>query len=317
MDCRALPSHRLPHQSKLFLDYLDNFSRVASFYPHPPEMDAVRHVASELKFPDERRKEVVDILRAQNISFGAGPATLENLNHLEKGAVAIVSGQQVGLFSGPAYAFYKALAAVQLASELTQAGVNAVPVFWMATEDHDIDEVRHVSWFQDGELKRFELPVRVSADLAGRPVGKIPLGAEITELVHGAADLLVKQGSLLLAQQLRESYRQTETYGSAFAKLFARLFAEQGLILLEPLDAALHRIAAPVYRQAMEDRDGLNEQLLQRGKQLDAAGYAPQVKVTSKSTLLFFMGDGPRFRSPRITAQSFRLGHSIGPSPNC
>jgi len=64
-------------------------------------------------------------------------------------------------------------------------------------------------------------------------------------------DLLVKQGSLLLAQQLRESYRPTETYGSAFAKLFARLFAEQGLILLEPLDAALHRIAAPLYRQAI------------------------------------------------------------------
>ena len=308
MDCRALPSHRLPHQSKLFLDYLDNFRHVASFYPHPPEMDAVRRVSGELNYPGERRKEVADILRAQNIGFGAGPATLENLNRLEKGAVAIVSGQQVGLFSGPAYAFYKALSAIQLASELTQAGVDAVPIFWMATEDHDIDEVRHVSWFQDGELKRFELPVRVSADLAGRPVGKIPLGAEVSELVHAAADLLVKQGSLLLAQQLRESYRPTETYGGAFARLFARLFAEQGLILLEPLDAASHRIATPLYRQVIEDRDGLNEQLLQRGKQLDSAGYAPQVKVTSKSTLLFYMGEGPRYPITANNGTKFQAG---------
>jgi uncharacterized protein YllA (UPF0747 family) len=184
MDCRALPSHKLPHQPKLFLDYLDNFSRVQKFYEHAPTMTSVTRLAGKLDFPRERRREVATILRVQNIAFGAAPATLENLDRLEKGAVAVVSGQQVGLFSGPAYAFYKALTAIQLAAELTRSGISAVPVFWMATEDHDIDEVRHVSWFQDGELKRFELAAPDSAEHVGRPVGKIPLGSQVEELAH-------------------------------------------------------------------------------------------------------------------------------------
>jgi bacillithiol biosynthesis cysteine-adding enzyme BshC len=299
MDCRALPFHKLPHQPKLFLDYLDNFSRVRKFYKHTPKVPSVTRLAGKLDFPRERRKEVTAILRAQNIAFGGGPAALENLDRLEKGAVAIVSGHQVGLFSGPAYAFYKALTAIQLAAELTRSGVQAVPVFWMATEDHDIDEVRHVSWFQDGELKRFELRAPDSAEHAGRPVGKIPLGAQVEGLAHEAADLLAKQGSVLLAQILRECYTPRETYGSAFARLFARLFSQQGLILLDPLDEQLHRVAAPLYRRVTEDRDVLNQQLLARGKELDATGYAAQVKVTAKSTLLFYMGNGETGDGPR------------------
>jgi bacillithiol biosynthesis cysteine-adding enzyme BshC len=308
MDCRALASRQLPHQSKLFLAYLDNFSSVKDFYQHPPEMSAVENVARGLSFPNERRREVVAILREQNTAFGAGAATLANLDRLEKGAVAIVSGQQVGLFSGPAYSFYKALAAVELAVELTRAGIEAVPVFWMATEDHDVDEVRHVSWFQDGELKRFELAIPSAEKEVGRPVGQIVLGPHVEEQVHDAAELLGKQGSVLLAQQLRESYAATESYGSAFAKLFARLFSEQGLILLEPLDARLHRIAAPIYRQAIDERDALNEQVLQRGKQLTAAGFDAQVKVTAKSTLIFYTGDGPRQAIVASDAGKFQAG---------
>src|ERR1700719_1251475 len=289
MDCRALASHTLPHQSKLFLEYLNNFSKVKAFYAHEPKMSSVTAVARKLDFPKERRSTVAASLRVQNSAFAAGPAVFENLDRLEKGAVAIVSGQQVGLFSGPAYSFYKALSAIQLANEVTRSGIEAVPVFWMATEDHDVDEVRHVSWFQDGQLRRFELASPGEQD-AGRPVGKILLGAQIDEQVHEAAELLVKQGSVLLAQFLKESYNRGETYGSAFAKLFAKLFSQQGLILLDPLDPALHRIAVPVYRQAIEDRDVLNENLLRRGKELEAAGFSAQVKVTAKSTLLFYMG---------------------------
>jgi len=290
MDCRALSSHKLPHQSKLFLEYLNNFSKVQAFYVHAPKMASVTAVARNLNFPKERRSAVATILRTQNAAFGAGPAVFENLDRLEKGAMAIVSGQQVGLFSGPAYSFYKALSAIQLADEMTRSGIEAVPVFWMATEDHDVDEVRHVNWFQEGQLKRFELDAPPEQE-AGRPVGRILLGPQVDEQVHEAAELLVKQGSVLLAQFLKESYNRSETYGSAFAKLFARVFSQQGLILLDPLDPSLHRITAPVYRQAIEDRDTLSETLLRRGKELEAAGFSAQVKVTAKSTLLFYMGN--------------------------
>src|SRR5205809_5415824 len=161
----------------------------------------------------------------------------------------------------------------------------------MATEDHDLDEVRHTTWFDKGKLVRFELPALPESR---RPVGEIPLGAQIEPLVEAAAELLANQGSDLLAEYLIESYGPEETYGSAFGKLFARLFAQHGLILMDPLDRGLHKVAAPLYQHALGERDALNEKLLQRGKDLDRAGFDAQVKVASRSTLVFHLGDGVR-----------------------
>src|SRR5215471_5369267 len=291
MGCLSIPFRRLPHQPKLFVQLIDNFPGVANFYAHPPTLDSVKRVALDLQFPTELRRPVAAALRDCNRLLGGSEQTQRNLDALENGAVAVVSGQQVGLFGGPAYAFYKALSAIRIAEELNAEGIQAVPVFWMATEDHDLDEVRHVSWVDRGKLTRFELP----ADGPGaRPVGQVPLGPRVEEFTKWASELCSGPGSQLITEIIRESYRSEETYGSAFGKLFARVFAEFGLILLDPLDARLHRIAAPVYRKVLEDRDQLTKDLLQRAKELEATGFDPQVRVTTSNTLLFRMKDGVR-----------------------
>src|SRR5712664_2793734 len=307
MGCVSIPFRRLPHQPKLFVRLIDDYSSVKQFYAHPPNMDAVKEVASKLDYPAERRREVARILREQNSAFGASAAAMSNLEKLERGAVAVVSGQQVGLFGGPAYAVYKAVTAIRLAEELSDAGIPAVPIFWMATEDHDLDEVRHVTWFNSGKLLRFELPGDAAA---GRPVGHVRLGPAIEENVKKAMGLLAGPASETISRILERSYRAEATYGSAFGKLFAQLFVEQGLILLDPLDARLHRVAAPMYRRALEDRDVLTEKLLQRAKDLDKAGFDAQVKVTSRSTLLFRMCKGLR-QAIGVSNGKFQSGDSL------
>jgi bacillithiol synthase len=291
MDCRVLSFRELPHQPKLFLDFTDHFDTVKAFYAHTPTMDAVRQAARGLAYPKERREAVGAILRAQNERLGAGAATLRHLERFEHGAIAVVTGQQVGLFSGPAYSFYKALTAVQIAEELTQEGIDAVPLFWMATEDHDLDEVRSTNWFVDGQLKRFELAAPPDA---GRPVGRITLGPAVSELAREGAALLEKLGDSTMAKDLAECYGPDETYGTAFGKLLTRLFAKQGLILVEPLDEKLHAIAGPVFRKVAERRETVIGELLQREKDLEHAGYDAQVKITAKSTLLFHLDGAGR-----------------------
>src|SRR5260370_17186591 len=123
MGCVSIPFRRLPHQPKLFVRLIDDYSSVKRFYAHPPNMDAVRQVASSLEYPAERRHEVAHVLREQNAAFGASAAAISNLEKLERGAVAVVSGQQVGLFGGPAYAVYKPLTPLRLPQELTQARI--------------------------------------------------------------------------------------------------------------------------------------------------------------------------------------------------
>jgi bacillithiol synthase len=287
MDRRALPPDQLPHQSKLTRDFVENFSKVESFFAHEPALKTTAHLAKKLQYPAERRAQIAGILRAQNQLYNSGSETQKNLDRLAHGAVAVVSGQQVGLFGGPSYAFYKALSAIQAAHELTEKGILAVPIFWMATEDHDVDEVRHVSWFHDGELQQFELLKPADTDV---PVGRIRLGKEIHDLVVRTQPLLGQTYGDLL----HETYLPEATYGSAFAALFARIFADHGLILLDPLDERLHRVAAPFLRDALAQRDELNDLLLERGKELERAGYEVQVKVAAHSTLLFSLEEGKR-----------------------
>ena len=280
MHCRALQIEVLPHQPKLLRDYVHSYDRVGAFFQHKPGLESVLAVARELEYPLERRKEVAAALRHQNELLGAGPATFSNLDRFEKGACAVVSGQQVGLFSGPAYAVYKALAAVRVAWELSEHGVDAVPVFWMATEDHDLEEIRHTTFFHDGRLLDFELPQGVGNNA---PVGRIQLGKDVEALGSAAAGVLGGE----IAAILKECYQPEETYASAFGRLFARLLRHAGLILLDPLDLRLRRLAQPLFARAVEERDVIDEALLARDKQLENSGYAPQVKVTARSTILF------------------------------
>jgi len=291
MDCRVLSFRELPHQAELFLDFTDHFDAVKAFYAHPPTLEAVREVARGLPYPEERRREIVEILARQNQGFGAGAATMRHLERLAGGAVAVVTGQQAGLLSGPAFSFYKALTAIQIAAELTEEGIEAVPIFWMATEDHDLEEVRGTNWFIDGRLERFELPV---PQQVGGPVGRIALGDRVSEVAREAAGLLEKAGDPAMAKDVAESYRPSETYGSAFAKLLSRLFRKQGLLLVDPLDECLRAVAAPFVRKALEQREPVISALLEREKDLEQNGYEAQVKVSAKNTLLFHLNGASR-----------------------
>jgi bacillithiol biosynthesis cysteine-adding enzyme BshC len=290
VNAHCLPFAQIPHTTRLFTDFLAYSPSVHPFYPHSPHFSEwSKAEASALRYDSARRERVSAILERQNKSWDASPQTFANLSRLRKGAAAIVTGQQVGLFGGPMFAIYKALTAVKLAEEATAAGIDSVPVFWLATSDHDLAEVNHVSLpGPDGLLRALTTS---SHGVAGAPVSEVRLGDEILPVVEEAASLL---GDVEVVQFLRESYRPGETLGSAYARLYARLFAEWGVILLDASDAELHRVAAPVYRSAIERVEELAAALLSRGQALDGAGYYQQVKVTASSVLLFGMREGAR-----------------------
>jgi bacillithiol synthase len=296
MQSQTLPLSQLPQTTRLFAAFLDNFPRVQSYYAQPPTLAGVRASAAQINLDPATRREVVEILRVQNARFSptgeVDPATSRNLDRLASGSVAIVTGQQVGLFSGPSYSVYKAISAQRWADALTAEGIETVPIFWLATEDHDFAEVNHVFWNSRRGLARLEIPPRESD--AGHRVGEIQLGPEVSGLIGQALDSLEGADFEWVASALRESYAPDDNFGSAFGKLFARLLAGRGIILLDPLDSRLHRLAAPVYRRAIENSAELSDALLARSKQLEQKGFHAQVKVTRESTLLFATVDGQR-----------------------
>jgi len=286
----CLPFSQIPHTTPLFADFLSDYSKVQQFYPRSGYFNQwFQGEAANLAYDPERRLRVSVILERQNQSWGASAKAMENIGRLRRGASAVVTGQQVGLFGGPLFSIFKALTAVKLADHGTRSGIDCVPVFWLATEDHDLAEVNQVSIpGPDGALQKLTVPTQGQPD---SPVGMIRFGSEVEAVMEAAAGLLEPSD---ISEFLREAYRPGETFGSSFARLFARLFADWGVILLDAVDPEFHQIAQPIYRAAIERGAELDDALLARGKALEAAGYHQQVKVTPSSTLLFTLRNGAR-----------------------
>ncbi len=193
MKSQCLPFTQIPHSTRLFLDYLSYTPSVRGMYPRSPIFSEwVKDESQRVVYDAARRGKVSGILERQNRAWGASPKTLANIERFRRGALAAVTGQQVGLFGGPLFSIFKALTAVKLAEEATAAGVDCVPVFWLATEDHDLAEVSHVALLSEQGLPEafavegggFEIHV------ADAPVGTVKLGTEIEPMVERAAALL-------------------------------------------------------------------------------------------------------------------------------
>ena len=305
----CMPFTAIPHNSRLFLDFLFAFEKVEAFYAHRPQSRAVLEYAQKLDFPIERRAQVAAVLERQNREWGASAQTLESIERFRRGAVACISGQQVGVLGGPLYSVLKAVSALQMAEELTAQGTEAIPLFWLATEDHDLAEIASVTLPGGCELEKLTATEQTGSEA---PVGRLPLEPRITAVVERASQLL---GPGWVSEALDESYRAGESYGSAFARLFTRLLAGTGLVLVDPLDDELHRIARPLLVAAAERAEELDEALLERGRALLRAGYHEQVRVTPESTLLFSMegnrrtvlhraGDGFMVSAQRVERQA-------------
>src|ERR1700730_9621646 len=163
---QCLPFRQIPHTTQLFTDFLSWSPSIQPFYSRSPYFSEwLKDETSAVRYDAAGRERAATILERQNRLWGASPKTLENIARLRGGACAVVTGQQVGLFGGPLFSIFKALSTVKLASEATNAGSNCVPVFWLATTDHDLNEISHVSILgQDGSLQSFTNPTQAAHD---------------------------------------------------------------------------------------------------------------------------------------------------------
>lgn len=310
MDGDCIPYTRVPHSSALLLDYLYHFERVAPFYTQSPYNPAgYQRLAARLQGGAKQRAELCQILARQNEAFGSPEATVQNLRRLsEPGTFAVVTGQQVGLFSGPAFTLFKALTAVRLAQSLTEQGLPSVPVFWLATEDHDLEEVAEAAVLDE------EYNLATLHDHGERPTPRSSVGhAKLSLEILGALDQLE---ALLpagppreqLVRDLRETHVPGTTWGLAFGRFMARLFGRWGVILLDPLDEAIHKLSAHVYEQALHRADDFRAQVVERTQALVQQGYHAQVHVANDSTLLFVTQAGGRIAIHRRDGEYFLDG---------
>ena len=287
----SLPFSEVPQQSKLFVEYQNNPLALKKYYPaavasHTQIAERIPEVLENYKV---NRDALCDILEKANRANGASEQTLENLKLLrDEDCVAVVSGQQAGLFTGPLYTIYKALSAVKLTECLRGRGFKAVPVFWIATEDHDFEEVSKTEVIgKHGEpIELKNEPQRCRENLS---VGYVKLDESIAETIQELFDALPHtEFSDELRKTIEEAWSAGTDYGDAFARLLAKIVGKYGLVLLCPLDERLKKLATPVYVEAVKKSDEIVAALISRSEELKENGYHAQVLITPDYFPLFW-----------------------------
>jgi bacillithiol biosynthesis cysteine-adding enzyme BshC len=300
----TLPFEEVPHQTRLFIDYLRDPLPLRQFYPSAVRYhhELAQRVPEVLAAYRVDRNRVCDALEAMNRRWGAGDATLDNIQLLrESDCIAVVSGQQAGLFTGPLYTIYKALSAVKLAGCLRQRNTKAVPVFWIASEDGDFAEVAKAELIgRDCQLKNIEVTAALHRE--GQPVGHVVIDDSIDAVVDQLFELLPNsEFAADMKALVKDAWRPGRGYAESFATMMTSLLGRYGLIFLDPLDPELKQLAAPLYSEAAQRASEIAAALEKRSSELESAGYHAQVLATANSFPLFLHDEqGARHAVARV-----------------
>ena len=299
--------------------YLDDFESLRPFYAHDPRDPNVwpRTIeAAKSRTTPPPRRTLSRILEGQNSRYGADETVLENARSLAGDDTFVVStGQQTGLFTGPLYTIYKAITTIKLARRVSEeTGVRAVPVFWMAADDHDYAEINHFHVCRaDGDALRFELGPDDPNDR--RSASDRLMGPGIGPLLKQFAEALPdSEYSPSAIDALRQRCSAETSLSDAFARLMTLLFRGRGLVLVDPTDPALKPLMSPVFEREIRDPLASTRSVLAASGKLAEAGFDPQVSRSHDAVNLFLYQDGQRnalnYRNGRFSNRDDSLSYA-------
>ena len=270
------------HLPALVEDYLHDFGKVREFYNGDfREPAAFERQTERVRSRRIARGDLAAILSEQNGSYGCGPETLDAIGRLVRDeACVVVTGQQVGLFSGPLYTIYKALTAIKLSASLNRRGLGSfVPVFWLASDDHDLAEIDHIALLdKDNRFREIRCPT-LSRELKV-PVSDIRLPPEIEDclgqLKNLTADTEFKADILGF---LGEAYRPGLSYVEAFGRWMTCLFKSRGLVLIDAGHPGLKEMGRDIFYHEIADGSPSTRQAVAASERLRRAGYESQIPL--------------------------------------
>ena len=282
----------VPGWPRLSRDYVEKSGQAAAFFNGDfRDPAAFERQAEAVRQRPIRRDALAEILSDQNRRYGCGPRTLARIDQIARDrAGAVVTGQQVGLFSGPLYTIYKALTAIKLAKILGARGLGAFsPIFWLASDDHDVAEVDHISLLdRDNKLQDIRC-------LFPSPGSKIPLSDRLVppdiQDVFRRLDELTPDSEFKadVLARLKEDYSPGRPFTESLARWMTRLFGDSGLIVLDPSDPRLRELGAGVFRREIAGDSPSTRRALETSARLAAAGYDPAIHLHEGILNLFFI----------------------------
>ncbi len=285
-----IPINRFPSLPSLVHDYYYAYDLVGEFY-NGDFRDPASYLsqAERVRSRHLPRERLAAILKEQNEGMGGGPAALENIEALAQDqAGVVVTGQQVGLFSGPLYTIYKAFTAIKLAASLGQShGTRFIPVFWLAAEDHDFIEVNHISLLdRAGRLQKISYEEFLA--MSKIPVAKIQLSSAVETCLKSLDDFTpASEFKSAVLSELNQSYLPGLSFAEAFARWMTRLFSDYGLVIIDPSHPELKAMGHEVFFKEISQASPSTKCALKASMRLTQKGYASQVQQQEGKLNLF------------------------------
>jgi bacillithiol biosynthesis cysteine-adding enzyme BshC len=308
----AIDLRRFPWIRPLVAEYASDFARVSSLFAGNPAnpADWASTIARVQRAPRDRA--AVEQLIAAQLERRAAPpeARAAGRRLADPRAVAIVTGQQAGLFGGPLYTLLKAVTAVQLARRVeSEHGVPAVPVFWVDAEDHDWEEVRAATVL-DANLAPRQVQLDDLAGADSQPVSSLVLD-------NGISDTLAELEGVLAATEftgetfalLRQRYAPGARFTTAFAGFIDHLLGRLGLVVFEADDRAAKPLVADLFEHELTNTCRTINLVLEAGERMAKLGHTPQVQPDEESVALFYL-DGEGRRAIRRADGTFVIGEA-------
>jgi bacillithiol biosynthesis cysteine-adding enzyme BshC len=305
---------RFPWIRRLAADYAFDYPRLADFFAGDPgDPAAWRDAIARASRHRRHRDAVVTLLQAQQQRRGAPPIAQATAAVLgDPTSVAVVTGQQAGLFGGPLFTLLKALTALQLAERVrTEHNVPAVAVFWVDAEDHDWDEVKACG-VVDTENAPRSITLGELPGAHGGPVARVKLDDSITATIAELQSTLpATEFTPALLDDLRRCYEPGVGMADAFARWLERVLGPRGLVVFDASDPAAKPLVAGVFAREIEHAGDTARLAAEAGDALTARGYHAQVTPNEGSLALFHMNAG---REPiKVTPDGFQVGDSTQP----
>jgi len=293
----AIPMRNLPRLPRLVHDYFYAYGKVEEFYSGDFrdvaafERQTERAIARPLP-----RKSLAEVLTEQNQSYGCGPRTLGHIQKIAQDqACAVVTGQQVGLFSGPLYTIYKALTAVKLAEHLNRRGLGCfVPVFWLASDDHDLAEIDHIVLL-DKNYQLTDVRCQMPSSEAKIPASHVVLPPDITDCLRQLEDFTRdSEFKADIIEHLADAYRPGRSLVEAFARWMTRLFASSGLIFMDAAHPSFRALGKEVFYREIAEESPSTQAALATSEKLRLAGYDEQIHLHDRILNIFYAEQGRR-----------------------
>ncbi|WP_067620725.1 bacillithiol biosynthesis cysteine-adding enzyme BshC [Alicyclobacillus acidiphilus] len=305
--------YQAPTGNPLTDAYLFQFQSVSNLYDdqNPTDPTTFQRRAEKVLpwFDDTHRQQLVKALSAYHERIGATPAQMNGIQRLlDPESVVVVTGQQAGLLTGPLYSLSKALSAIGVAAEMERLlGRPVVPVFWVASEDHDFAEVDHAY-----VIDHVNVPARIELDHSFDPHQMVYHAS----LSRSQVDHVIQQVQRTLHETpykvdllhtLKDTWREGDSLAVWYTRLMSRMLANHPIVFVDPCLPELRRLVAPVFERTLANADEVQARLSDAYAAVEAAGFAPEVIRDDRHTTVFRVVDGRRYVIERTEDGQLRL----------